>query len=678
MLDAVQVYRESFFEGILPDAAKTVSEWADQFRMLSAKSSAEAGHWRTERTPYLREIMDSLSPSSPVQKVTFQAGAQVGKTECGNNWVGSVIDYSPGPMLIVQPTVDLAKRMSKQRLAPMIDETPVLRKKISNARSRDSGNTMQAKEFPGGIIVLTGANSAVGLRSMPVRFLFLDEIDAYPFDIDGEGDPVALAVRRTTTFTRKKIYQCSTPKIKDISRIEKELFLSDNRRFFVPCPHCDNADWIQWKNLRWSSDANLNDTEKAQTVALMCAACGTLIEERFKTVMLSRGYWQRGRMIDNPEKKSEKDPDKIWTPMADDAPASLHAGFHLSSLYSPLGWKSWAEIVSEFLIAKADPPLLKEWTNTVLGETWEDDFAVKIATDSLRSRCDSYEALYCPAGVLALTAGVDVQDNRLAIVLRGWGRDEESWLIHHAELFGDPAQPEVWKQLDDILLTPIKHESGATIPIMVAAVDSGGHNTQEVYNFCRERRGRHVLAIKGSSITSKPPLSKPNKVDFNYKGKAIKSGVEVWTVGPDTIKSTIYARLKLKEIGKGYYHFYTDTSEEYFEQLTAEKQITKYVRGYAKREWMKKSSARNEALDCEVYAYAALQNLYMRFNRKTIWEQLEKRIKSPELPLAPADNAPENPEDVMNDAENAGDSPVTKLKTPVTFHPQRKNFATDF
>jgi phage terminase large subunit GpA-like protein len=676
MLDAEKVYLESFREGILPDLKMTVSEWADKNRMLSAKASAEAGHWRTERTPFLREIMDCLSPSSPIQNVVFMKGAQVGGTEAGNNWVGSVIDYSPGPMLIVQPTVELAKRMSKQRLAPMIDETPVLRRKISNARSRDSGNTMQVKEFPGGMIMLVGANSAVGLRSMPIRFLFMDEIDAYPFDVNGEGDPANLAERRTTTFSRKKIYKCSTPKIKDISRIERALINSDNRRYFVPCPHCGNFDWIKWKNITW-------EDRNPETATLKCESCGALIEERFKTTMLSNGYWQKGHMIDDPDKNGAQ----VWELCDDPDCQKLTAGFHLSSLYSPLGWKSWADIVKEFLESKDDPPLLKEWTNTVLGETWEDNFAVKVATDSLKKRCENYDSLFAPSGVLCVTAGIDVQDNRLAVVLRGWGREEESWLLYHTEIFGDPAQNEVWDQLDEILFKPIKHELGATVPIYVSCVDSGGHYTNEVYNYTRARKNRHVVAVKGSSIRNKPALSKPNKVDFNFKGKTVKSGAEVSLVGTDTIKSTIYARLKLKERGPGYYHFYETVSAEYFEQLTAEKQITKYIRGFPIREWMKKDSARNEALDCEVYAYAALQHLFMRFNRKTIWDQLEKRIRAPELVLPepvksvePVEEEEEKIEEESLPSESVSveSAPLPRLKTPVNVAQPRRNFVSNF
>lgn len=234
MNDGALVYREAFLAGLTPDPDHTVSSWADEHRMLSQKASAEPGRWRTERTPYLREILDCLGSSSPVQRVVFMAGAQVGKSETGNNWLGYVIHHAPGPMLLVQPTVDTAKRFSKQRLAPMIEETPILHERIAANASRDGGNSMMTKEFQGGVLIITGANSAAGLRSMPVRYLFLDEVDAYPSDVDGEGDPVQLAEKRTTTFSRRKVYLCSTPTIKDVSRIEREFNASDQRRYFVP------------------------------------------------------------------------------------------------------------------------------------------------------------------------------------------------------------------------------------------------------------------------------------------------------------------------------------------------------------------------------------------------------------------------------------------------------------
>jgi phage terminase large subunit GpA-like protein len=596
MKSGAELYREAFFIGLKPDPLLTVSEWADDNRFLSQKSSSEPGRWRTERTPYLRTIMDCLSPSSTVQKVVFQAGAQIGKTETGNNWFGYVVHHCPGPMLMVQPTVDMAKRLSKQRLAPMIEESPVLRERIAESRARDSGNTMLAKEFRGGFLIITGANSAVGLRSMPVRFLFLDEIDAYPSDVDGEGDPVKLAERRTTTFLRKKIYMVSTPTIKDISRIEKEYLASDRRRFYVPCPHCQNMDWIRWANIKW-------DNEDPKTAKLLCDKCGCLIDEYHKTQMLNKGEWR-----------------------AEFPGDGRAAGFHLSSLYSPLGWKSWKEIVEEFLEAKNDPPRLKEWVNTVLAETWEEQYSAGIEADALAKFAENYPLLTVPYGGLILTAGVDVQDNRIEVKIKAWGRGEESWLVNHVQIFGDPTENELWKQVDSVIFQDYKHESGIKMKVTAGAVDTGYH-THHAYAYCRERKKSNIIAIKGSSVAGKPALSKPSKQDVNFKNQTIKKGVELWTIGTGTIKSIIYSRLKKAgQKGDGCYHFPLGLPDEYYKQLTAEKQITKgYVNGFPKRVWVKKDGARNEALDCEVYAYAALQFVYTRLNRSTVWDQFEKK-----------------------------------------------------
>jgi phage terminase large subunit GpA-like protein len=609
-------YLDAFRAGLQPDPYLTVSEWADEHRMLSQKAASEPGPWRTARTPYLREIQDSLSPSSSIQRVVFMAGAQVGKTETGNNWMGFIVHHAPGPMMIVQPTVDTAKRLSKQRLAPMIEETPCLRERIAESRSRDSGNTMMVKEFQGGVIVLTGANSAVGLRSMPVRYLFLDEVDAFPQDVDGEGDPVNLAERRTTTFSRRKIYLSSTPTIKDVSRIEREYLASDQRRYFVPCPHCDHMQWLRWPQMKWS-DGN------PASAMYACEACGVLIEERFKAQMLRNGGW-------------------IATADGD----GKTAGFHLSSLYSPLGWKSWASIVEDFLAAKNDPPSLKTWVNTVLGETWEESFSAKVSSSQIAERAEVYDLLSVPEGGLLLTAGVDVQDNRVAIVVRAWGEDEESWLVNHAEIYGDPARPELWRQLDSVLFdTEYTHESGAPMPVRAVAIDTGGHFTHEVYAYARTRRDRHVIAIKGMSQPGKPIIGKPSKQDINFKGQTIKKGVELWGVGTDTAKATIYGRLKnTDEQGAGVYHWPLGLPAEYFEQLTAEKQVTRYANGHPKRLWVKKDGARNEALDCEVYALAALQYFYTRTNRATLWKTLRGKLGAPSRPAPQITaNEPEPP-----------------------------------
>ncbi len=544
------------------------------------------------------------------------AGAQLGKTEGGANWLGYVIDHAPGPMLMVQPTVDMAKRLSKQRLESLITETPVLSEKIAPARSRDSGNTMFSKEFPGGMMILTGANSATGLRSTPCRYIFLDEVDAFPSDVDGEGDPVTLAERRSTTFSRRKIFMTSTPTVKDFSRIEAEYLLSDQRRYFVPAPCCGVMQWLKWPQMKWVDN-------EPSTVRYQCEACGELFNESHKTRMLTAGQWRATAPGDGKT-----------------------AGFHISSLYSPLGWKSWDEVVEDFLRSKGDAPRLKTWVNTVLGETWEEDYASKVSASALLERCESYRAGQLPEGALTVTIGVDVQGgggsagDRLAVSVWAWGRDEEGWLIDHQEVFGDPCRPEVWKQLDLLVLHDWEHVNGYKLRADVICVDSGGHATAEVYQYARERQAQGVIAIKGQSVRGKPPIGKASKVDLNLKGRTLKRGAQVFPVGGDTIKTTLFGRLKHNERGPGYLHFHAQTGEEYFQQLTAEKQALRYVKGFPVREWVKKPSARNEALDCLVYAYAGLNRLYQRYDRRTIWDQLEARLSGDKPDLKSKQVAP--------------------------------------
>jgi phage terminase large subunit GpA-like protein len=576
-----------------------------------------------------RRIID-ISPvkSVPVRCITVDSKSHLylagrgmiptHNTEAGNNWLGYVISHSPGPMLIVQPTVKLAERFSKQRLDPMIEESPMLKDKIKPARARDSGNTTLSKDFQGGVVMLTGANSAVGLRSMPIRFLFLDEIDAYPSDVEGEGDPVTLAEARTTTFSRKKIFMVSTPTIKDISRIEREFLASDQRRFFLPCPHCNNFDWLQWKNIKWVN----NDP---RTVYMTCTACGSEIYEHSKTEMLLNGHWR-----------------------ATDESSSNSAGFHLSSLYSPLGWKSWADIVHEFLQAQNDPPRLKTWTNTCLAETWEDQATASLEYEIIAERAEVYELRTVPKSGLLLTAGIDVQDNRLAVVVRAWGVDEESWLVDWVEIYGDPSDLSdrgPWFQLDSYLKMEFQHETGARLNIYAAAIDTGGHFTHEAYIFCRDKKARRIIAIKGASQAGKPAISKPTFQDINYKKQVFKKGVELWMIGVDTIKSTIYGRLrKPSPSGAGSLHFPIGVGIDYYKQLTAEKQKTVFQNGFAKRQWVKAPGARNEALDCEVYAYAALQFIYTRTNRGAIWLQaqgiIDRLLAKQEVPATKTEASP--------------------------------------
>lgn len=592
----MSVWRTAFMDGLRPEPALTVSEWADKHRRLGSKASAEPGPWRTNRTPYLREPMDCLSTTSQVQRVVMMFAAQTGKTESGSNWLGYVIAHAPGPMLLVQPTVEMAKRLSKQRLESLITETPVLAEKIAPSRSRDSGNTMFSKEFPGGMMLLTGANSATGLRSTPCRYIFCDEVDAFPLDVDGEGDPVSLAEKRATTFARRKILLTSTPTVKDFSRIEAEYLRSDQRRFYVPCPCCDGMQWLKWAQLKW-------DNNDPKTAGYECEICKERFAEIHKPSMLRKGEWRATAPTDGKT-----------------------AGFQLSGLYSPLGWLSWADMVDDFLRAKADAPMLKSFVNTRLAETWEEDYASKVDADGLMARCEPYTAGVMPDGASLVTIGVDVQDNRLAVSAWAWGRDEEGWLLDHQEIYGDPSRPELWKQLDEIVLREWMHANGGKVRAEVVCIDSGGHFTGEVYQYARERQAQGVVAIKGASQRGKLPIGKGAKVDVNCKGKTLKKGAMVFSVGSDTIKTTLFGRLKHNEQGAGYLHFHAQTGGEYFQQLTAEKQVLRYHRGFPIREWVKKPSARNEALDTLVYAYAALHRCYQRHDRRTIWDQMDRRL----------------------------------------------------
>ncbi len=572
-----------------------VAEWAEKHRVLSSKSSSEAGAWKNKRTPYLVEPMDCLSTDNPIQRVVLQFGSQLGKTEAGSNWLGYVISHSPASMLVIQPTLEMAKRLSRQRLEGLINDTPIISNLVAPARSRDSGNTMFSKDFPGGIMVLTGANSAVGLRSMPCRYIFMDEIDAFPPDLDNEGDAVSLAEKRTMTFSRRKILMTSTPTIKDFSRIEQEYLESDQRRYYVPCVHCGHMQYLKWSQVKWEN----NDPK---TVKYECEGCSKKFVEKDKHYFLERGEWRATAPSDGKT-----------------------AGFHLNGLYSPLGWKGWEEIVDDFLKAKADPQRLKTFVNTVLGETFEENYAAKVGADVLMERVESYESNMIPEKAVVVTAGVDVQDNRLALSVWGWGRGEEGWLIDHQEIYGDPGGSELWKQLDQLLLRPFRHELGNQLKPDVIAVDSGGHFTNEVYAYTRDRRKYGVIAIKGASQKDKPPIGKGKKLDLNWKGRIIKQGAELFTVGTDTIKTTLFSRLRHVESGAGYLHFNVKADEEYFKQLTAEKQIIRFVKGFPVRDWVKKSSARNEALDTLVYAYAGLHRLYQKKDRRTIWDNLEER-----------------------------------------------------
>lgn len=561
--------------GLMPEPQIIVSEWADRHRVLPG-TNAEPGAWRTDRVPYLREIMDTLSVSSPIERVVLMKGAQTGGTEAGLNAIGYWIAHAPGLILAVWPSIDMVRRNSRTRLDPLIEGTPTLRRKVAPSRAKDPGNTIALKEFPGGALVMTGANSATGLRSTPARYLVLDEVDGFPADADGEGDPVALAVQRTVTFRgRRKIFLISTPTEAGTSRIERAYAESDRRKYFVPCPHCGSHQVLAWSGVQWPE----GDPASAYYA---CAACGGVIEERDKQAMLAAGEWRATR-----------------TGADTDPAAPRTAGFQLSALYSP--FETWGEIATDFLASRKDPIRLKAWTNLKLGEPFEDRDAEALDAAAALARLEVWDQTI-PPGVTIITAGVDVQGDRIEWEIVGWGIGEESWSLSYDRVWGDPARPEPWDALDAELMRAFDHPRLGPTPIRSVAIDSGGHHTQMVYRFARERAGRRVWAVKGRGGPGVPvwPQRPPKARHKDYKP---------FIVGVDAAKEVVTARLRLAEPGPGYCHFPVGRDLDYFRQLAAERLVKSYRRGVVVREWRKDPGVRNEALDCRVYAYAALQGL---------------------------------------------------------------------
>lgn len=657
--DAEQLLAELWREFVAPPPNLSVTDWAERHRILSGKDSSEPGPYRVARTPYAREPMDCLSAGSRVEEVILMWGAQTSKTTIGSNWIGYLADVAPGPVMIVQPTIDMAKRYSRQRLAPMIEESPRLRERVRDNRSRDEANTTLLKEFAGGFVAIAGANSAAGLRSMPVRDLFVDEVDAYPLDVDGEGDPVQLARARQSTFARRKVLQTSTPTTKDFSRIESAYLASDRCRFHVPCPHCGELQALEWgaaaeHGIKWSRDDD--GAPVPGSVRYVCRANGCEIREHHKSTMLSAGVWVPGR------------------PGAQEGRVR---GFHLSSLYSPLGWLSWDTIVAEWHAAMAasragDATLLRVFVNTRLADTFEEQ-GDKADEHALRRRAADWPLGTVVAGLYVCTMGVDVQGDRLEAYLWAWGPGMERQMVDHRVFYGDPATPETeggspWAELTDYRRAPIRHAGGGTVQLLACGVDTGGHHTQAVYSYVRDHQHANVLALKGSSQSGRAVLGKPTDQDINWRGQRMKRGVKLWPVGTDTAKSEIYGRLRLVEPGPGFVHLSSHTPDDVFAQLTAERLVTRYIKGHPRLEWVKPSGRRNEALDCAVYALAAAHKLGMDRWRDGQWAAWRQRVEARDLfdgDAPPPASPPPPPQDPLTAARRGRPQP-----------PRGGNFAT--
>lgn len=595
-----------------PEPESTVSEWAAENRVLTTRSSDEEGPWRNERTPYLVEIMDALSPSDPCARVVFMKGSQIGGTEAGNNWLGFCIERAPGPFLFILPDLGLARRTSRHRIQPMLTETPRLADLVAPQKARDSSNTVLEKEFPGGLLVMVGANSGAGLRSTPCRYIFGDEIDAWPVEIPGEGAPLELAERGTRTYAaNSKTLLVSTPTSEGASAISSEFADSDQSYFYVACPECEHAQRLLWSGIKYETeqDAAGRKIVVPGSVHYACAGCGVLIPERQKTALLAAGRW----IATYPERSHKV------------------RGFHLSSLYSPLGWQSWETCVELFLKAKSNPEKLRVWVNQTLGETWK----AKGDTpdwEILYNRREQFPRGRVPAGGLVLTMGVDVQKDRLEAEVVAWGRDLENWSVDYIVLPGDPLEPKVWEELEALRARPWPAARGPDLLVNMLAVDTG-YMAHDVYNWVRRRPWGEVMACKGRDLLP-VMVSAPSKVDVAWNGKKLRRGVNLWHVGTNLSKSQLYGQLRQKQPTKpeetgyprGWAHF-PQYEEEYFKQLCAEQRVER-IDPKTKRRVHKWDPVRerNEVLDCRILARAAACILGLDRLEAEEWNSLEKLV----------------------------------------------------
>lgn len=566
---------------LAPPPELTVSEWADEYRRLSPEASAEPGRWNTDRAPYQRAIMDAVNDAK-CEEIVIMSSAQIGKTELILNIIGYYIDYDPSPILVLQPTREMAETFSKDRLSTMLRDTPCLKGKVKDARARDSGNTILHKTFPGGHITMVGANSPAGLASRPIKIVLMDEIDRYPASAGTEGDPIKLAEKRTTTFWNRKKIKVSTPTIKGRSPIEKEYQSSSMEEWNVPCPCCGKYQPYEWGRIRFSD------------ATMQCKYCLEYIDERdWKS---GTGQWVAAK--ENTRKR----------------------GFHLNELASP--WKHWEEIIEDFKVADRERKLgniekLKTFINTALGEPWEER-GEAADEDVLIKRRERYMA-ELPDGVLLVTAGVDVQDDRLEVEITGWGRGYESWGIRYAKIKGNLELDETWDKLEQFLDTELHFENGNSLLIAATCIDTGGHFTTQAYKFLKkmERKQKRIFGIKGMGGEGIPLI---NKISTNNAEK-----VRIFILGVDSGKEIIMTRLKTADEGPGYCHFPINSDrgydETYMKGLTSEQRVVQMKDGRATLKWVKKSGTRNEPLDLRNYSTAAAEIL------RPDWDVLESKIK---------------------------------------------------
>lgn len=597
---------------LAPPPLLTVSEWADAERILP-ETSAEPGPWRTARVPYMRGVMDAVNDPA-VETIVFKKSAQVGGSEGLLNVLGYCMVHDPRPMLLVQPTIDMAEAFSKERLARTIESTPVLAARVREGRGPGLESTLRNKVFPGGFLALAGANSAASLAQRAVRLLLCDDLDRFPVELENEGDPVDLAIKRTTTFWDRKILLVSTPTVKG-ARIDARYEESDRRRFFVPCPRCGHWDYLTWFDPEHMSI--VFERRDPDTAHLVCRACGGRVDEHERLAMIGRGQWR---------------------PTAE----SRIAGFAIWEAYSP--WSSLREVVAKGLAARArGRHAIRVWVNATLGEAFDDDVQ-RAEPQGLLARAEDYGAgIEVPEGVACLTAGVDTQDDRFELLVEGWGMNEEKWVIDWRQIPGDPKHAESKAALLLALSRRYAHALGPDLPIIATCIDSGGHRTDDVYDFVLAYQHLHFhpyATIGRAGLSGKPIVGPPS--DKRYGKHARPVGLR--TINLDDAKATTLSDLQLTVPGPGYWHLPRgrETIDQAFvAQLTSEQKVTQKNKktGAVYETWVKVRDA-NHAWDCAILNFAAFK--LVNPNIPQMLERIRQASQVVAQP-APTGSAPASP-----------------------------------
>lgn len=611
-----------------PPPRLSLSEWADRYARLSAESSAETGRWRTY--PFQRGFMDAITDRN-VFAVTVMKSARIGYTKCLNHVIGYHIHQDPCPIMVVQPTIGDAEGYSKDEIAPMLRDTPVLEGLVADPSKRDGGNTVLKKSFPGGQLLLIGADSPRGFRRTTMRLVLFDEVDGYSATAGEEGDQIKLGIRRTDTFWNRKILVGSTPTLDQTSRVKRRFELGDQRYYFVPCPECRKPQTLKWENLRWEKG-------RPETVLYHCEHCGVGIEYR----------WQRWMVEEADRLQREGAPDHGWVPTNPnperDSHGRIHASFHVWAAYSYSPNATWEQLVREWLESHKSIEERKTFINTVLGLPYKGEGDAP-EWKKLYDRRETYRIGVVPRGGLMLFAGVDVQKDRLEAEFVAYGRRMQSWSVEYVVIPGDTATltgaTSAWPKLTELLNRTFEHEAGGTMQVRRVAIDTG-YNTNTVYQYVRDWPANRVIGVDGRD-SYQMIIGQPKAVEVTVQGKRKGRSVKLWPVGSSLVKTELYGWLKQEkptaESGEdlpwGYCHF-PQYPEDYFRGLTAEEIVPRLVKGFRRYQW-EKVYERNEPLDCRVYARAAaaLEGVDRFTDAK--WDELEEAVtvRVEEKPRAP-------------------------------------------